>query len=349
VGGYPASSHTREDAKPNGADPHEEPAQAAPGEDDAYKTPGLTKVWKSDEPEARQFAVAGIVPDGAVTLFYGDGGQGKSYIALALAMLSCMGQPFLGRYVEQRQALYIDAELDVTEFTRRAYKLARGMGVSRPPDGLHYYQLAGSLSEQVVQGRVMAAHRESKAGFVVLDSLSIGSYAADASDASDMIGVLKFLERLGCPVIAIDHIAKPMPGANLSQYRAFGTVFKGNVARSAIQVIKADGGALTLLHKKSNFSALSDPLHLILEFYEDDNSVRVSQITAGDERLAGIEENLPAAEQVLRELAKYPDGARPEFLATELDKSLKTIKNNLSVLHKQNRAYAVGDGTWRAR
>ena len=312
-----------------------------------YKTEGLLRAWEIPEPEARRFAVAGLIPDGAVTLFYGDGGQGKSYIALALAMLSCLGEPFLGRYVEKRTALYLDAELDSTEFVRRAYRIARGLGMTHPPTGLHYYNIGGSLSNAVVQGRVVQARQESEAQFIVFDSLSIGSYAVDASDASDMIGVLKFLEGLGCPVVAIDHIAKPLPGANLSQYRAFGTVFKGNVARSAIQVIKAEGGALTLLHKKSNFSALCDPLHLMLEFEDTDQSVRLVPVSPGDDRLSGIEENLPAMEQTLRELGKYPDGARPEFLSTETSKALSTIKNHLAMLHKHKRAFPVGDGTWR--
>lgn len=315
-------------------------------QDSTYKQGDVLRAWEADEPPPRRFAVAGLVPDGAVTLLYGDGGQGKSYIALALATVACLGQPFLGRFVEKRRALYIDAELEHTEFMRRAYKIARGYGYVKPPVGLQYLQIVGSVSDRMMQEHIRAKVAESEAEIVIFDSLSIASYGADANDASDMIGVLKFLEGLGCPVLALDHITKPMQGVNLSHYRAFGSVFKGNVARSTIQVIKAEGGALTLLHKKSNFAALSDPLHLILDFQED--TVRVEAISAGDERLAGIEDNLPAVEQVLRELGKHSDGARPEFLSTELGKSLSTIKNHLSALHKQHKAAPTGDGTWRA-
>lgn len=306
----------------------------------------LVRVWEEDEPEPRAFAIGSLVPDGAVTLFYGDGGQGKSYIALHMAIMSCLGRPFLGYFVEKRAVLYLDAELDDTEFSRRAYKMARGIGMARPPEGLHYLQLPGSLSDPSVQNMVRQAVMASEARFIVMDSLTIGSYAVDAADPSDMIRVLKFLEALGCAVVAIDHIAKPLPGTNLSQYRAYGSVFKGNVARSAIQIIRADGGGLTLLHKKSNFSALSDPVHLALEFEED--LVRVVGLSPDDERLAGVDENLPVIDQVWRELSQYRDGARPEFLAMEMGKSVKTVKNHLTSLSKQNRAHAVGDGTWLA-
>jgi hypothetical protein len=242
--------------------------------------------------------------------------------------------------------LFLDAELDDIEFRRRAYKMARGISAPRPPRGLHYLQLPGSLSDPSVQAIVRAAVAESAAGFVILDSLTIGSFAVDAADPSDMIKVVKFLESLGVAVLAIDHIAKPMPGTNLSQYRAYGSVFKGNVARSAIQIVRAEGGGLTLLHKKSNFSALSDPVHLALEF--EDDAVRVVGLSPDDDRLVGAEENLPAIDQLYRELAQYRDGARPEFLSMEMGKSIKTVKNQLTALAKQNRARAVGDGTWVA-
>lgn len=306
----------------------------------------LVRVWEEDEPEPRAFTVGALVPDKAVTLFYGDGGQGKSYIALYMGMVACLGRPFIGHLVQQSPVLFLDAELDDIEFRRRAYKMARGIDARRPPHGLHYLQLPGSLSDPSVQDIVRAAAAESAAGFVILDSLTIGSFAVDAADPSDMIKVVKFLESLGVAVLAIDHIAKPMPGTNLSQYRAYGSVFKGNVARSAIQIVRAEGGGLTLLHKKSNFSALSDPVHLALEF--EDDYVRVVGLSPDDDRLVGAEENLPAVDQLYRELSQYRDGARPEFLSMEMGKSVKTIKNQLTALAKQNRAHAVGDGTWIA-
>lgn len=326
----------------------EEGAPAAPDQPDQPDQPlyRIIKVWEEEEPAPRRFAIQGLVPDEAVTLFYGDGGQGKSYIAMHMACTAAQGRPFLGRFVERRPAIYLDAELDSTEFVRRAYSLARGYGLSRPPEGLHYFNVPGSMSDPTVQEIVRQAVMACEAGFVVFDSLTIGSAAVDSNEAAPMIKVLKFLESLKVAAVAIDHIPKPLPGTNASQYRAYGTVMKGNVARSSIQIVRAEAGGLSLLHKKSNFAALSDPLHLALEF--EDNAVSVVSLQPGDSRLDGAEETLSVVDQVLRELSKYDDGARPDFLASELGKSTKTIKNHLSALAGNKKARAVGDGTWIA-
>ncbi len=311
------------------------------------------QVWKEKEPEPRPFAIEGLVPDGVVTTLYGDGGQGKSYLALYLAILSCLGLPFAGRKVEKRAALYIDGELDAAEFVRRAYSVARGLGLECPPAGLHYYQLEGPLSNSVVQERVKFEVETCEATFVVLDSLTMSTYGADPKDAQDMVGVIKYLETLG-PVVAIDHIPGATPGANLSQYREFGSVFKGNGARSRIQVIKADGGGQTLIHKKTNFGPLSKSINLAMTFTSNEASmpvVRFENIEANDPRMAGIENHLPAKDRVYRELSgrslEETGGAKPEELAGPLDMAVHTVRNYLTVLKKDGYANSK-NGVWWA-
>src|SRR4051812_4969045 len=69
---------------------------------------GIVKVWEATEPAPRRFVVEGLIPDGAVTTLYGDGGMGKSYIAQYLAMTSCLGLKLAGRQVEKRVCVYLD-------------------------------------------------------------------------------------------------------------------------------------------------------------------------------------------------------------------------------------------------
>jgi AAA domain len=98
---------------------------------------GLIAACDMPEPEARRYVVPGLMPDGALTILYGDGGLGKSYLALYFAMCAALGRPIAGRPVKKRTALYLDAELEQDEFLRRAYWIARGLGLERPPEGLH--------------------------------------------------------------------------------------------------------------------------------------------------------------------------------------------------------------------
>jgi hypothetical protein len=306
----------------------------------------LVSVWEEPEPAPRRFTIEGLIPEGAVTSLFGDGGMGKSYLALYMAVLVCLGLPFTGRTVVKGRAIYIDGELDKTEFIRRAYKVARGLGLSAPPHGLYYLQLPGPLSDPGIQREVSGLVRGSDAVLTVLDSLTMSTYGADPKDAQAIIRVMKYLETLGT-VLAIDHIGKAAPGANLSNYTQFGSAFKHHASRSQIQVVKADGGGLSLLHKKTNFGVKAAPTNLAMEFEAD--RVVITPIEATDERMAGIEDNLPAMERVCREIARYDDGATLQYVADELSLKLGTVKNYVTVLHKAGRAEPLGDGRWKAR
>jgi DNA-binding transcriptional ArsR family regulator len=261
-----------------------------------------------------------------------------------------LGEPFAGRAVEKRTALYLDGELDDAEFVRRAFKVARGLGLGGPPEGLHYFQLPGPLSDRAVQNEVSAIVAKSKATFIVVDSLTMSTYGADPKDPQPMITVFKYLESLKGATLVIDHIGKPSPGANLSQMTQFGSAFKHHASRSQIQMIKAPGGGVALLHKKSNFSPLSEPINLVMKFENVTGSdqVRFDVVEASDESMAGLSDHLPAIEQVYSALAEFEDGSTPTFLCKQLGKSEKTVRNYLSSLRARGRVKPLDDGRWLA-
>lgn len=303
------------------------------------------RVWELAEPAPRRFSVPGLVPDSAVTLLFGDGGTGKSYLAHRICHDKARGTPFAGLELGREVVLYADGELELEEFTRRAYALARGAGFDRPPEGLHYLQLPGPLSDPAVMETVQAEIRRVGATFIALDSLTISCYGVDPSDPQAVTSVVKRIEKWGT-VLAVDHIPKPAPGANLSHYRAFGSVFKHNLARSVIQVVQADGGALTLRQAKTNFGPLAAPLHLAMEFGTD--GVTFDRLDDGDERLAGLEDHLPGLERVALALAEHEEPVAPELLAERLGLTVKSVRNYLTVLRRKGRATRVSEGLWGA-
>lgn len=78
----------------------------------------------------REWHVDDLVPARTVTLLNGDGGTGKSLLALQLATATTQGGYWAGRQVKQGRAVYLSAEDDVDELHRRLADIAASSDIS---------------------------------------------------------------------------------------------------------------------------------------------------------------------------------------------------------------------------
>ncbi|GJE59792.1 hypothetical protein MPOCJGCO_1894 [Methylobacterium trifolii] len=77
----------------------------------------------------RQWCLPDWVPDHVVTLLSGDGGTGKSLLAMQLATCCAVGSPFMGMELARRKVLYLAAEDDIDELHRRQQDINQGLGI----------------------------------------------------------------------------------------------------------------------------------------------------------------------------------------------------------------------------
>nr|WP_300975800.1 AAA family ATPase [Yoonia sp.] len=77
----------------------------------------------------RVWHVQDLIPSDTVTLFSGDGGTGKSLLALQLAASTALARPWLGLPVREGKAIYLSAEDDRAELHRRLADIAQAEGV----------------------------------------------------------------------------------------------------------------------------------------------------------------------------------------------------------------------------
>lgn len=92
----------------------------------------------------REWLVPDFIPANAVTLFGGDGGTGKSLLALQLAVASVTGGDWLGMPVRPGQVLYLSAEDERGEFHRRLSHITKAQDFSyKHLKGLTVATLAG--------------------------------------------------------------------------------------------------------------------------------------------------------------------------------------------------------------
>jgi hypothetical protein len=279
-----------------------------------------------------------------VTSWYGDDGTGKSVLALELAICIASGKPFLDRPVQQGTVLFIDTEFDQDEFIRRAYQLARGMGLSAPPAGVLYYRSRYSLTTPGGQRDIVHLVERYQPALLIIDSITLGAFSDDLKEASATTSLLEFLQQLPTTVLVLDHIPKPPPGASLAYARPWGSFAKRAKSRHAVLVTPSEAGGVVLRVTKSNLAKVGAMVGADISWEGD--AIRVTAISLDDDALAGIEHHLPALEQVYRTLCQH-EAMTPQELAEETGLAIGTVKNKLTALRHQGRAESLGDGRWR--
>jgi hypothetical protein len=296
-------------------------------------------------PKPREFVVEGIVPKGHTTTIFGDGGSAKSVLALSAQTAIAGGaEKWLGRKVQHCPALYVDFELDADEQRRRAYQIARGVGLEGPPDDLLYVSGLGRRASEVLRG-CLDVCEEYGVGVVVIDSLGI-ALEGDAEKAGDVIGFhheyLDPFRAAGVTLLVVDHQGKTQAGERYQSKRTFGSVYKENLARSVLQVEPGDRGegllTVKLRQTKTNFGAKAQPFGVRLTFSEE--RITVSEHSLDASELA--EENtLNAADRVL--LVLKADPAFPATIAEKTGMPLGTIKNALTRLRERGMVEYTGE------
>lgn len=279
----------------------------------------------------------GFVPVGFPTSLFGEGGTGKSLIALALAVHVATGRPFLRRRVIKGPVLYIDAEMDKDEHRRRLADITVGMGLDEPPDALYYRQLGGMLMKETAG--ISHAIAQLRPVLVILDSFSVASGGSDPNSAGEVISALQAVRQWGTTLL-IDHMAKNR--SVRAAPSAFGSAFKGNLVRSAIHVEGA-GDFVTFEQVKSNFGRCGPPLRINIQRQHG-----VIAFAQGEAPNKPTRRPLPRPlpDRILETLEAGPDGKTAAEVAHELGVVQKTVQNTISKL-KNDGLIEANRGRWR--
>ena len=170
--------------------------------------------------KARQWLVPEMIPARNVTLFSGDGGTGKSLLALQLAVAVSAGTLWAGRQVHKGSALMISAEDEDEELHRRIDDILRAEG--RGYDDLASLTLRSLAGEDALLASDDPVALTSTALFeeleervqldapdlVVLDTLA-DFYPANENDRTKVrqfVGLLRGLAlRRNCAVVLLAH------------------------------------------------------------------------------------------------------------------------------------------------
>ena len=208
--------------------------------------------------EPLTFQVNPLVFRGKPTVLFGDGGLGKSSLALLCAMLASTGDSIAGMSALPGIPLYLDYEDSYDVHVRRMQAIAachpnvakadvRYQACTEPLVNLTHTLLRRIQAEAI--------------SFVVLDSLAAATGGDAGAEAATK--VFRALRTLNVGAMVIAHISKsPGEGQDPSIY---GSVFHKNFARSTWEIRKEqevgeDVSILGLFNRKSNLSRLHPPI-----------------------------------------------------------------------------------------
>ena len=234
----------------------------------------------AEPPSETRWAVDGWMPHGQITVLYADGGVGKSYLALALALSGLLDRPLAPRWrmAALHRALYLDWEADAAEQRVRLWRLSAGFGSEVPDGAILHRTMRRPLKDEIAALRA-EVDRQS-VDFVVCDSLAPAS-GPEPEHADAALSALLALRSLAVTVLCVAHVNKVQADAT-APARPFGSVHIANLARSTIEARASEeegqegnASTVTLYHRKSNFDRRRPPAALRFTF-DPAGPVRVS-------------------------------------------------------------------------
>jgi len=226
-----------------------------------------------------EWLVESLFPVGGVSIIGGDGGIGKSWIILHLALCVATGQALFGHFpVKQGKVLIIDEEDAKPLIKKRLDKLSKGMGMTNRK-GIPLSILANEsimIDNKYSYERLSNSIIRRKPSLVTIDSL-IRVHNKDENSANEMNDVLRrikaLIANLDSSIILTHHTNKASPGLR-------GSTDIRNFVDSCICIQGVDCGTeeKRVTHDKSRWDIKVPSFRIRLEDVDDGNATVLSYV-----------------------------------------------------------------------
>jgi RecA-family ATPase len=234
--------------------------------------------WRNLPLEEMKWLAANRIPAGEPVILSGDGGGGKTTIALQLAVAVERGLgEWLGTTTSSGPVMFFSAEEPEAEMRRRLDRVARKCEIE-PPDmtGLHFYfaepetsllavaRHDGTMSPTPLFHALAAAAESMRPAILIVDNVA----AVFGGNQNDRVQVRSFISlfrgiarRAGCAVLLLDHPS--LTGISAGTGRGGSMDWQNSVrARLHLRSTKEDSAERELEVMKINYGAPGEKIRL---------------------------------------------------------------------------------------
>jgi hypothetical protein len=277
-------------------------------------------------------------------LLYGDGGVGKSLLALGLAVAVGLGVdlPAGLRSAGRCATLYLDWESTREEHQDRLARLLDGLGVTdRPP--IYHREMARGVADDAAFLRAEVARLG--VGLVIVDSLA-PACGAEPEGADAAIRTFNALRSFtDATRLVVGHVSKVAAEQRSGAVRPYGSVYVLNLARNAWELRRSaeedEEATLGFYHQKVNSGRKLPPFGLRVEggdtgpirFHSADLSEAADLMARASVRYR-IEKALTTSARTIAELVEQTSASRP------------TVARTLRRLKRQGKVIPLDSARW---
>lgn len=293
----------------------------------------LVELDKLELAQGNRYLIPGLVSAEETTIWFGDGGSMKSYLALAAAATIDTGSSrFLGvTPTERRRVGYVDWEWGAQAHLRRLRRLSDGGAVP----SVAYIRCDRPLTHEV--SRLQRLIRENRLGFLVLDSIAFGC-DAPPEQADTATRYVSALRQLGVPCLALAHVTKAEDGDR----KPFGSSFWHNSSRLTWFVKRAgesgEQATVGLFNRKNNDDGSTDPVAFRFWFQDAVPRTVISRVDAmeiADE--PEVQRQFPWKDRIAAVLSRTGPLTPAEVaseMGVDLQQVIKPLTRNTSLFNR---------------
>lgn len=298
---------------------------------------GEPAILLSEAPPAPQsvYALEPLLLSDAPTIWFGDGGVGKSMLALAAACTLAgheVAMPF--RATRQFTVLYLDWEWDAWVHRDRMRQL---LGAQADNCRVYYRRMAAPMHDQTTH--LVEIVERYGIDYLVLDSVGMAC-GDDPELARSALRFSEAVRTLGIGSLWLAHVTK-----NGDTDKPFGSVFWNNTARLTWFVQKAQEvgstvSSLGFYNRKGNSTAKLPTIGISVGWDTDRVSITRSDVSSEPD----LARRMTQREQVMALLRRGPMSLSD--LADELDMPKRSIAPRLTEWRAQG-VITGDDGRWQ--